>query len=616
MSEAIRQREQSLRESESRFRLAFDNANTGMCLVDLQGRLFQVNDKMTEIFGYPREVLEGMTVNDLTEPEDIALSPTFIERAQHGGVNNAVFEKRYRHSEGHVVYGLVASALVRDASGQPLYFISQVQDISERKRQEQELKQTRDAAEAANRAKSVFLANMSHEIRTPLNAILGFAQILARTPDLPAEQRQSVDVIARSGEHLLTLINNILEMAKVEAGRMLCQTAPFDLPALLCETESFFRQRASERRLTLERVTDELPRLVVGDATKLRQVLINLISNAIKFTPACGRVTLMARAIGADEIRFSVADTGVGITTEELGQLFNPFVQTAAGRRQQDGTGLGLALSREYTRLMGGELAVESRVGHGSRFEFSLRLPVVGSAQAEALPVESMPIIGLAPSQPPRRLLIVDDLADNRAPLRVLLESINPQPPVLELREAADGREALELWERWQPHLIFMDLRMPVMSGEEATRRIMARMRERPDAIQTRVIALTASGLDVQPEESLALGFVALAHKPFQVDEILELVARFAELRVIHAAAPADGASSSALSQAALAERWAAHPESWRTAVSAAVSIGDFEQIASHLEALRETDPLLHETLARWAHDYDLESFAQLCASC
>ncbi|MBK5965299.1 hypothetical protein CCR95_14695 [Thiocystis minor] len=612
MAEAIAQRERSLRESEEKFRLAFDNANTGMCLVDPQGRLLQVNDKMTAIFGYRQQELEGMSVNDLAVPEDLGLSPGYIDQAVRGEGDSTTFEKRYRHRQGQIIDCQIASSLVRDAQGQPRYFISQVQDISERRRYEQELQQARDAAELANRAKSAFLANMSHEIRTPLNAILGFAQVLMRAPELSAEHRNQLATILRSGQHLLALLNDILDIAKIEAGRLTCERAPFDPAALIRETEAIFRPRAHDQGLALSVAIHQLPRRVAGDALKLRQVLINLVSNAIKFTRS-GTVILSAEGRGGERIHFSVADTGMGIAPDELDRIFDPFTQAESGRVTQGGTGLGLALSRQFVRLMGGALSVASVPGQGSRFTFALTLPPVAVAEPAPLAPRGR-ILGLEPDQPLQRVLVADDLEDNRAPLCALLNALNPRPPVLEIREAANGREAVEIWKTWQPQVIFMDMRMPVMSGEEATRAIKARMRERPKAVRSIVVALTASAFDEQRDHFLAIGCDAFARKPFEADELLDILERHAGLRLARDTAPPPAPPTPSLSPAVAAERLAAYPAEWRAALEQAVELADFERISALLEAIRGRDPALEKTLGHWAYRFDLESFMALYA--
>ena len=484
-------------------------------------------------------------------------------------------------------------------------------DLTARKQAEDALARAKEAAEAANRAKGEFLANMSHEIRTPLNAILGFAQVLERDPKLDAGQQESLATIRRSGEHLLTLINDILDMAKIEAGRMVCQAAPFDLGALVMETEAFFRTRAHDSGLKLSVETPAPLGMVVGDAMRLRQVLINLVSNAIKFTPA-GRVTLRVEAELGDRLRFSVADTGVGIAPRDLEQLFEPFSQTASGLRVEGGTGLGLALSRQFVRLMGGELSASSTPGQGSCFAFILTLPPADCREPGAGPA-APPIVGLEPGQPVCRVLIVDDLPDNRTPLRLLLESLNPLPPVILCREAADGQEAVALWEEWQPQVVFMDMRMPVLSGEAATRRIKGRMAARPAAVRSVVIALTASAFNDHRDQFLACGCDDFAAKPFRAEELFAILERLVGLRFIR-----DGEARSAddaLSADTLAVRLSACSGQWRAELRGAVALGDFGRITTLIEQLDARDAALRTVLSRWAYRYDLDAFSQLLST-
>ncbi len=480
--------------------------------------------------------------------------------------------------------------------------------LTEQQRGEQALLVAKEQAEAANRAKSMFLANMSHEIRTPLNAILGFAQVLVRDPGLNAIQRDGLVTIQRSGEHLLTLINDILDLAKIEAGRMTQQAAPFELPGLIADLEAFFRQRVRDRGLELTIETRRLHRMVVGDKLRLRQVLINLVGNAVKFTSA-GQVTVRVECASGDEVRFSVLDTGTGIAAEDLTRVFKPFTQTAAGRTLQEGTGLGLALSSQFVRLMGGDLAVDSRPGRGSCFTFTIALPPAITAEPDETRT-AFAAVALAPGQPVCRVLIVDDQQDNRAPLRALLETLNPQPPVLEIREATDGQAALAIWETWQPQVIFMDMRMPILCGEAATRQIKARMRARPAAVQSVIVALSASAFDENRDQFLACGCDEFACKPFRAEDLFAILERCAGLCFIRAATPP--VPDRGLSSQALAVHLAACPPGWRVDLGAAVVLGDFDRITTLLETLKDEQSALYAVLTAWAYNYDLEAFVRL----
>jgi signal transduction histidine kinase/FixJ family two-component response regulator len=376
------------------------------------------------------------------------------------------------------------------------------------------------AAEAANKAKSVFFANMSHELRTPLNAILGFSALLRREPGLTASQRDRLDIVNRSGEHLLTLINGVLEMAKIEAGRMQVEIAPFDIGAMVRDVTDMMQQRASEKGLLLQLdQSSKFPRYIRGDEARLREVLINLVGNAVKFTREGGvTVRLGAKKNGVEQLAIEIEDTGPGISPEDQTRLFQPFVQLAKGGPQK-GTGLGLAISRQYVQLMGGTIRVRSIVGKGSIFR--VELPLERAMEAEisnlARPPQSMEGIGLAPGQPAWRILIAEDEPANQMLLAELMTGLG-----LDVRIAENGKCAVEMFQQWHPHLIWMDYRMPVMDGAGATRAI----RQLPGSKDVKIIAVTASAFTEQRKELFAAGMDDFVSKPYRFEEIYGCLAR------------------------------------------------------------------------------------------
>ena len=398
------------------------------------------------------------------------------------------------------------------------------------------LEKAKLAAEAANRAKSAFLANMSHELRTPLNAILGFSQLLSREPELQPQQREQIGIINRSGNHLLSLINDILELSKIEAGKAVVNIGKVNLYNLLQTLQEMFQLRASSKGLELlcDLATD-LPRYVETDERKLSQILINLLGNAVKFTET-GRVILRAKIIQGQEkpnyqlpitnyqLLFEVEDTGPGISLEESARLFAAFVQTEAGLKSQQGTGLGLAISYQLAQLMGGEMTVKSTVGQGSLFQ--LILPVsIKEATEQTESIDALKVIGLVPNQPSYRILVVEDVAENRSFLVQLLVLVG-----FEVREAENGQVAIGIWETWHPDLILMDMRMPVMDGYEATRLIKAT----PGGQKTAIVALTASVFDNKPA-ILAAGCNDCVQKPFRESELFAKIAEHLGVQYIYA---------------------------------------------------------------------------------
>jgi PAS domain S-box-containing protein len=438
-----------------------------------------------------------------------------------------------------------------DENGQGVEYVGTAVDVTERKRAEDELHKHREhledlvkqrteqlaeaktRAEAANRAKSTFLANMSHELRTPLNAVLGFSRLLKNDSAVTPQQQETLDVIVRSGEHLLNLINNVLDMAKIESGRVALKESEVDLRRLLHEMQSLMGVGAVEKglRFALEHDPD-LPRFVAVDAGRLRQVLLNLLGNAIKYTDS-GGVKLRARLAsihGSEKakVRFEVEDSGSGISQEDCQRIFIPFVQLGDHAPAQAGTGLGLAICKQYVELMGGQIGVNSKPGKGSVFYFEIPVSILPSV-AERDDLKHPRILGLAEGQPSHRLLIVEDQPENRLLLRRLLD-----PFGFELREAANGQEAVALFERWHPNLIWMDIRMPVMDGLEAVRRIRATQA----GADTKIIALTAHALEEERDPIMAAGCDDLVRKPFHEQEIFGALARHLRLKFIYEKVP------------------------------------------------------------------------------
>ena len=402
-------------------------------------------------------------------------------------------------------------------------------EIADRKLAESALQKAVAAADAANRAKSEFLASMSHELRTPLNAILGFSQVMVRDAALNSEHQQHLEIINRAGEHLLSLINDILEMSKIEAGRTKLNESSFNLYRLLKNLENMFSLKAESKGLQLTfELASGLPEFVKTDEGKLRQVLINILANAIKFTSTGGAI-LRARVQESRKednplcLLFEIEDTGPGIDEAEMDNLFEPFGQTETGQKSKQGTGLGLPISRKFVQLMGGDITVSSTPGVGSTFAFNISIKP-GDPEIQ-MPQNQRKVIGLAPDQPEYRILAVDDARESRLVLVKLLSSIGFQ-----VREAGNGQEAIAVWENWQPHLILMDMQMPLVDGYEATKQIKAH----PLGKNTAIVALTANAFEEDRKAILAAGCDDFVGKPFQENTLFAKMEELLGVRYVY----------------------------------------------------------------------------------
>ncbi len=482
------------------------------------------------------------------------------------------------------------------------------------------------AAESANRAKSTFLANMSHELRTPLNAILGFSELLSRDPNITSTQRESLNTINQSGEHLLEIINDILEITKIETGRNSLKEEDFDLYKLLDSLQNLFRLQAQSKNLTLRfEYAENVPGPLRADQVKLRQVLINLLSNALKFT-ANGQVSLRIQSRqehSADWLDFAVEDSGLGIAPDEMPLLFTPFAQTASGRESLRGTGLGLAICQAFVKTMGGKISARSQAGHGSVFEFSIPIQRLTHLATESHP-ENHPrqVIGLpsgtqAPDGNAYRLLVVEDIPANRKLLVRLLRDFGALPADkngrsgcgFEVREAVNGQEAVEIWTSWKPHLIWMDLRMPVMNGLDAMHQIHATDQQK----QTLIIALTASAFEDDRLQAINQGFDGYVRKPFRAQEIADTLESYLGVHFIYA----EQAAVSTGPEAENTERTAfvlpaGLPAGWLSEMKQAFSQGDLRQMRELAQQAGEYSPALGERLGRLIDTFDLDAVGKL----
>ncbi len=607
------------------------------------------------------EIINGM-VSDFPPSEQAVLAPQgilaililpiIVSRQFCGfiGFDNCVAAQAWDALEVSLLSAAAAALSLHKESKQAEAAIAKL--LVQTQEQSLALEKAKDAAEAASRAKSEFLANMSHELRTPLNAILGFTQVMSRDPHLSSENQEYVNIINRSGQHLLKLINDVLEMSKIEAGRLRLQLTDFDFYHMLDTIYEMLqlKARAKQLVLTVERHPD-VPQYLSTDEGKLRQVLLNLLDNAIKFTRS-GTVTLrvMMHSSQANEISesiesepqtssnpaaaqllktlwFEVEDTGCGIPPENLPQLFTPFMQIRTGQQPSEGTGLGLAISQKFVQLMGGKITVESSVGQGSLFRFWIQAALAKTAEPPQV-LSAQRVIQLAPDQPSYRILIIEDHWENQQVLVKLLKPVG-----FEVRTASDGQEGMLWWECWHPHAILLDMRMPIMDGYEVTQQIRAKEAHQPhpsdqERPTTKILAVTSSAFDEERSTILAIGCDDFIRKPFRQEEIFAKLAYHLGARYLcdtteqppmrGAKTTAFHVSPSAPLEADLAlDAIAFHklPTDWVRQFHQAAILGKDRQMLQLIDQLSESDLPWAQTLREWVSNFRFEEIIELTKS-
>lgn len=515
-----RKSEFALRESEERLRSILDHATTVVYMKDIDLRYVLVNRQFEKVFSVTNEQLRGKTAPEVFQ-KDLAGRLTSLDRIVLESGQPVEVEEQLEVKGKTETYISIKFPL-RDSDGTIYAVCGLDTNITDRKNFELELQKAKIEAESANSAKTAFIANMSHEIRTPLNAIMGYSQILKRDSTLTEEHHKALERIDSSGKNLLSIINDILDISKIEAGRMELHLGNFNLSQVVEDITTLFKLKCEEKGLILE--TSPLPENqdnLYGDEEKLRQVLINLLSNAVKFTDS-GTVSLNILPGKNNEYRFEVRDTGKGIPLEAQKTIFEPFKQDAEGIKK-GGTGLGLAICRKQILLMGSDLYVSSNLDEGSCFYFTLHLsPSKGKLASENKINKQVFRIS---DKHHIKALVADDNADNRAVLSHLLRNVG-----VNVIEAENGLVALEKTRKHLPDIIFMDIRMPVMDGQEAITKIVEEFGQE----QFKIVTITASAMQHDRERYLKMGSHEVVLKPFQVNAIFECLKKLLNIDYIY----------------------------------------------------------------------------------
>ncbi len=638
--EQLQERTHELEQNRQQLQAILDNSPAVIYLKDLQGRYLLINHQYERLFHVTKTAILGKTDDDIFPAEIAAAFQVNDRQVIHARAPQHI-EEYAPHDDGTHTY-LSMKFPLYDVD-EKIYGVCGIStDITERKKAEdllkhynkqlerevgrrtQDLQSAKKAAEAANQAKSLFLTNMSHELRTPLNAILGYSQIMTRSQHLAHEDKQHLHVINRSGEYLLTLINDILNLSKIEAGKIVLHETDCDLYGLLDEVKNLFTLRCEEKGVSLrcERGTG-VPQYVRTDETRLRQILVNLLSNAVKFTHA-GGVTVRASIIeyyreeeenehqdSIVNLRFEIEDTGPGIQTEDLGHIFEPFVQERSGLGSHEGTGLGLPISRKFAQLLGGDITVKSQPGVGSVFTVDI---LAYRTEQHDVPTHHVrrKVIALEPDHQEGlashyRMLIVDDVQTSRQVLSTLLAPLG-----FEIREACNGREAIEVWNAWQPHVTWMDIRMPVLGGIEATKKIKQLAGEH--GRQTIIIAVSASSFDPDIEKILAAGCDDFVGKPFNESTIFDTLRKHLGVRYVYEEEERSTVNGqrSTVEEMVTPEMVTALPADWLAALRQRAEESDIQAVVELIEQIRGRHAVVADALMKFAEDFEYDEILAL----
>ncbi|MCX6221144.1 MAG: PAS domain S-box protein [Bacteroidia bacterium] len=602
-----KQAETVLRESENILRSITDSAHDAIIMLDAEGLITYWNPAAERILGYTRSEAMGMNLHYLIAPSrfheaHFAAFPIFQQTGQGAAVGKTLDMEALRKDGTEISIQFSLSAI---QINNHWHAVGVLRDVTDQKKIEQSLFKAKHEAEMANKFKSIFLANMSHEIRTPLNAIIGFSQLMNRDKMLSDSQKEYTVSIIHAGEHLLSLINDILELSKIEAGRVVLNPADIDLHALLHDIQMIFSERTQSKNLQfLFEKEDDLPQYIFVDESKLRQIFVNLIGNALKFTEE-GGIAVRARVntVGDNKkiLVVEVQDSGPGIPMEERDKLFKHFEQTSSGISKGSGTGLGLALSRELAILMGGDITVTSEVGKGSIFTFQVDIKDGNPDAIEKS--SSLGVIGIESSNTTYRILVVDDKDDNLKVASDLLKLVG-----FETNEAVNGVDAIEKFESWNPHLILMDMRMPVMDGYEATRRIKSTEKGR----QTPIVALTASTFEDELKKIQELGMQGYIRKPFRENDLFNTIGKILGINYIYENVTETEPTNYNHNIDTIALDIKKLPNSLLLKMQNALDVADLDLLVRLINTIEADSSELSKILLNLATDYDYDQLQEI----